>query len=59
MRYVYNARTWKSLPGSLCGPAEPKQGLDGISRWLLNSVLKPVIRTSQGAEDIKVAPTGV
>jgi len=30
-----------------------------ISRGLLNGALKPVVCTSQGAEDIKVAPTDV
>ena len=51
--------TEESLPGSLRGPVRAWQGLKVVSRWLPNDTLKPIVRTSQNAKGIKVAPTEV
>jgi len=51
--------TEELLPGSLRGPVRAWQGLKVVSSWLPNDTLKHIVRTSQNAEGIKVAPTEV
>ena len=49
----------ESLSESFRSPAEPRQGLQVVSHWLLNDASDDIVLTSQYAEDLENAPMEV